>query len=174
MNYDDFVGAPVFDKTGDKMGKIADLYYTDDEKRPIWATVKSGLFGLKKHFVPLTDIDKSEDGFTLRNVTKDMVQNAPSVDDDDETSEADDARLRNYYKYNDEAMNGREEEDVEAMPNVELSEKAEEQKQEDEARREEIENEMDSRSAATEPRLLRKYIVTTKTTRWDAIPDDEY
>ena len=156
MNYDNYVDAPVFDQNGDKIGNISHLYYTVDEHVPEWATVRSGLFGMSKHFVPLWDAHETEDGVVINNVTEEMVKNAPSVEDEDETSDEDDARLRNYYKYNDEAINGRQSDPSEAepMPNVEMSERH----QGDETDQDGFDQEQTS-AAAPERRLLHRYIV---------------
>lgn len=107
MDFNDYEGAPVFDKDNNKIGSIADMYYTEDENRPVWATVKSGLFGMKKHFVPLEGATLTEEGVTLPNVTEDMVKNAPGIENDDEITDEDDSRLSNYYRYQDESANGR-------------------------------------------------------------------
>ena len=124
MNYDDYIDAPVFDKNGCKIGSVDAFYYTDDATKPVWATVKSGLFGLSKHFIPLDDVTADDDGLTLQTVTGDVVKNAPSIEGDDETTDEDDARLRNYYHYENQRENGVDsvDHDAEPMPNVALSE----------------------------------------------------
>ena len=70
MNYDNYVDAPVFDQNGDKIGNISHLYYTVDEHVPEWATVRSGLFGMSKHFVPLWDSHETEDGVVIKMSSK--------------------------------------------------------------------------------------------------------
>lgn len=174
MNYDDYVDAPVFDQNGEKVGTIADLYYTTDENKPEWATVKSGLFGMSKHFVPLWDTSEDDDGITLNNVTHEMVKNAPSIDDDEETSDEDDARLRNYYKYNSEALNGHEANpaDSEPMPNVALSEEHEQETGET-GDDKYMQPDMTGLSAAdeyahTERRVLHRYVVREGSKKWAA------
>lgn len=161
MNYENYIDAPVFDQNGEKMGTIADLFYTDNEHQPVWATVKSGLFGMQRHFVPLDDAEETEDGVTIHNVTHEMVKNAPSIDDDDETSDEDDARLRNYYKYNNEAMNGRESDlsDVEPMPNVDIADRHESDTSDSNTQQD---------TGNTERRLLHRYIVQEGDRKWKA------
>lgn len=124
MNYDDYIDAPVYDKDNNKIGSVAAFYYTEDKHTPVWATVKSGLFGLKKHFIPLNDATTTDEGIKLTTLTEDIVKNAPSIEDDDETSDTDDALLRNYYHYETQRENGVDsvEHDSEPMPNVALSE----------------------------------------------------
>lgn len=170
-NYDDFVGAPVYDRNGEKIGTIADLYYTVDSNRPEWATVKSGFFGLSKHFVPLTDTREDEDGITINNVTHEMVKNAPSIEGDDETTDEDDARLRNYYKYNDQAMTGEvpDLDNVEPMPNVEMSERNQGDDDVDMTPRDTAVGSMHDAmgNAETERHVLRRYVAKQSGKQWD-------
>lgn len=96
MNYDNYQDAPVFDKDGDKIGTIADMYYTDNQDQPVWATIKSGLFGIRKHFIPLTDVLETTEGLVLHTVDEATVKGAPSIENDDELTEDDAMRLANY------------------------------------------------------------------------------
>lgn len=151
MNYDDYVDAPVFDKVGNKVGSVDAFYYTDDETKPVWATVKSGLFGLSKHFIPLDDVTADENGLTLQTVTEDVVKHAPAIEDDDATSDEDDARLRNYYHYETQRENGVDsvDHDTEPMPNVGMSENYQPDKS----------NADTQESTTTTPRSLHRYVV---------------
>lgn len=122
MNYDNYHDAPVFDREGDKVGTIAEMYYTDQSDQPVWATIKSGLFGVRKHFIPLTDAIETKDGIVLPDIDEAMIKDAPSIEHEDELSDDDAVRLSNYYRYQDEKENGREydTEASEPMPHVEF------------------------------------------------------
>lgn len=92
----DFRGRTLLDQAGEKIGKIDQLYYDEQGGQPEWATVNTGLFGTKSHFVPLAGA--SPDGEDLRvNVTKDQVKDAPSVDPDGQLSEQEESRLFEHY-----------------------------------------------------------------------------
>ncbi len=80
----------------EKIGTITDIYVDDETDRPEWARVKSGLFGSKSHFVPLAGASPHGEHVHVQ-VTKDQVNDAPSVEGDEELSEADEARLFDYY-----------------------------------------------------------------------------
>ena len=47
------VGATAYDRDGDKIGKIGQVYYDDETGQPTWVTVNTGLFGTNETFVPL-------------------------------------------------------------------------------------------------------------------------
>lgn len=92
----DFRGRTLLDQAGEKIGKIDQLYHDDQGGQPEWATVNTGLFGTKSHFVPLAGA--SPDGEDVRvNVTKEQVKDAPSVDPDGQLSEQEESRLFEYY-----------------------------------------------------------------------------
>ncbi len=92
----DFRGRTVLDREGEKIGKIDELYFDDDGGQPEWALVNTGLFGTKKTFVPIKGA--SPTGEDLRvDVTKAQVKDAPSIDADEELSEAEERRLFEHY-----------------------------------------------------------------------------
>lgn len=92
----DFQGRTLIDRDGEKIGKIDQLYYDDQAGRPEWATVHTGLFGTKSHFVPLAGA--SPEGEQVRvNVTSQQVKDAPSVDPDGELSQQEESRLFEHY-----------------------------------------------------------------------------
>ena len=51
--YDGWIGRDAYDADGDKVGEITDIYYDDATGRPEWVAVKTGLFGMKRTFVPI-------------------------------------------------------------------------------------------------------------------------
>ena len=51
--YDGWIGRDAYDANGDKVGEITDIYYDDVTGRPEWVAVKTGLFGMKRTFVPI-------------------------------------------------------------------------------------------------------------------------
>ncbi|MBV9049979.1 MAG: PRC and DUF2382 domain-containing protein, partial [Solirubrobacterales bacterium] len=92
----EFRGRTLVDRTGENIGKIDQLYYDDQGGQPEWATVNTGLFGTKSHFVPLAGA--SQQGEQVRvEVTKEQVKGAPSIDPDGELSEQEELRLFEHY-----------------------------------------------------------------------------
>ena len=89
-------GRTIVGGDGEKIGEISDIYEDPQTGKPEWATVNTGLFGMKSHFVPLAGA--TPDGENVRaQVIKDQVKDAPSVDSDGELSEQEETRLFEHY-----------------------------------------------------------------------------
>ena len=89
-------GRTVIGKDGEKIGTVKDVYTDYQTGKPEWATVSSGLFGMKSHFVPLTNASPTRGDIQVP-VTTDQVKNAPAVDANGETSEREEQRLFEHY-----------------------------------------------------------------------------
>ncbi len=90
-------GRTIVGSDGEKIGKVSEIYLDGNTDKPEWATVNTGLFGMKSHFVPLAGA--SPQGEEVRvNVTKDQVKDAPSLDPDGELSEQEEQQLFQHYK----------------------------------------------------------------------------
>ena len=89
-------GRTVLDQDREKIGTVKDVYADYQSGKPEWATVSSGLFGMKSHFVPLADA--SPTGGDIRvPVSKDQVQSAPGVDPEGELSDSEERLLFEHY-----------------------------------------------------------------------------
>lgn len=55
----EYEGRTLVDRDGEKVGKIDEVYTDREGGQPEWALVHTGLFGTKKHFVPLADASPS-------------------------------------------------------------------------------------------------------------------
>ena len=89
-------GQNLTDSSGDKIGKIEEIYLDQETGEPEWALVHTGLFGSKKSFVPIRDA--SDAGGEIRSAfTKDQVSDAPKVDADGELSQSEEADLYAHY-----------------------------------------------------------------------------
>ncbi|MEV0054082.1 PRC-barrel domain-containing protein [Saccharopolyspora shandongensis] len=75
----DLIGTPVFDRNGDRVGRVGNVYVDDVTHQPEWVTVRIGVFGVKETFVPLAGATTEENRLDLR-VSKDRVRNAPRVE----------------------------------------------------------------------------------------------
>ena len=92
----DWRGRELIDAHGEKVGTVAEIYEDGQSGKPEWALVKGGLFGSKKHFVPLAGA--SPDGESVRvTVTKDQVSGAPAVEADQELSQSQERELFENY-----------------------------------------------------------------------------
>src|SRR5215210_6256096 len=89
-------GQDLYDASGDKIGKIDEIYLDADTGAPEWALVNTGMFGTKSTFVPLRDA--TDDGGNVRvPYEKAQVKDAPKVDPDGELSQQQEAELYRHY-----------------------------------------------------------------------------
>lgn len=89
-------GRTIVGRDGEKIGKVSEIYFDGATDKPEWATVSSGLFGTKSHFVPLADASPTGEDIRVQ-VSKEQVKDAPSVDPDGELSEQEEQRLFDHY-----------------------------------------------------------------------------
>ncbi len=86
----------LVDSAGEKVGTVDDVYVDQETKKPEWVLVKTGLFGLRTTFVPMSVLQT--EGDTLRApYGKDQITGAPNVGDEDHPSPEDEARLFEHY-----------------------------------------------------------------------------
>ncbi len=102
-----FEGRTLIDRDGEKIGKIDEIYTDHEGGGPEWALVHTGLFGTKKHFVPLAGATPSGEDVRA-NVRKDAVKDAPAIDAGEDLSEADERTLYTHYgvSYSDDERGG--------------------------------------------------------------------
>ncbi|WP_344878650.1 PRC and DUF2382 domain-containing protein [Allokutzneria multivorans] len=90
-------GDEVFDRHGEKIGKVGQVYMDDQTGQPVWVTVRTGLFGMKESFVPLNQAHVNGDAVHV-HVSKDQVKDAPRMDaDGGHMSRAEEQQLYRYY-----------------------------------------------------------------------------
>jgi hypothetical protein len=94
---DQFVGATVYDTSGDKIGTIRQLYLHGVSRQPRWVTVGTGLFGLKKSLVPLAGANYNGRDAVRVAVSKDAVKHAPRIATGDQIASEEEARLMRHY-----------------------------------------------------------------------------
>ena len=89
-------GMKVVDRNGAKVGSLEDVYFDQQTDRPEWATIKTGIFGSRLSFVPLTGA--SSDGETVRVAyDKAQIKDAPNIDVEEELSPDEEDRLYRHY-----------------------------------------------------------------------------
>ena len=88
-------GAPVYDRDGDKIGKVEEIFYDEGTSRPEGIGIGTGLLGTKRVLVPVAGASASDEGFTVP-YGKDQVKHAPDIDSD-EISEDTEQELYTYY-----------------------------------------------------------------------------
>jgi uncharacterized protein (TIGR02271 family) len=81
---------------GEKIGKIDHLYLDRQTGEPTFAAVKTGLFGSSDSLVPVEGASLTGDDVRLSH-DKAKIKDAPNVEADGELSEAEEAKLYEYY-----------------------------------------------------------------------------
>lgn len=92
----DLIDSTVMDNSGSKIGKVGTVYLADDTHQPEWVTVKTGMFGQKESFVPLSGADMANDGLHVQ-VDKDQVSDAPRIDAEGHLSQEESVQLYKHY-----------------------------------------------------------------------------
>ena len=78
----DVIGGTLVDSSGDKIGKIGQVYMDDQTGQPEWATVKTGMFGANESFVPLAEATLADSEVRVP-YAKNQIHDAPVVDAND-------------------------------------------------------------------------------------------
>jgi uncharacterized protein (TIGR02271 family) len=89
-------GRTLYDRDGDKIGTIEDVYLDRNSGDPEWVAVKTGLFGSNVSFVPIRDASAEGDDVRVSH-EKDLVKDAPNVEADGQLSPEEERRLYQHY-----------------------------------------------------------------------------
>jgi uncharacterized protein (TIGR02271 family) len=89
-------GSTLYDRDGDKIGKIDEIYEDAHSGRPEWALVNTGLFGTKSTFVPIGEASREGDDIRVP-YEKAQVKDAPRIDPDGTLSTDEEQTLYSHY-----------------------------------------------------------------------------
>jgi hypothetical protein len=89
-------GGEVRTSSGDKVGKVGQVYLDDQSGQPSWVTVRTGLFGTQESFVPLSSADLVGQDVVVP-YDKETIKGAPRVDADATLSPQEEKQLYSYY-----------------------------------------------------------------------------
>ncbi len=93
---ENLIGLTAVDPQGDKVGKVGQVYLDDATGQPVWVTVKTGMLGTRQSFAPLYGGAVRDDELVLA-VSKQLVKDAPSVEDDGHLQETEIDALYQHY-----------------------------------------------------------------------------
>ncbi len=79
-----------------KLGTIEDIYLDEETGKPEWVALKTGMFGGKLSFAPLSQSRQDGDTIVLP-YEKDQIKNAPRVEADGALSQEEEAELYRHY-----------------------------------------------------------------------------
>lgn len=88
--------AKVVDPSGDKVGTVKQVYVDNNNDRPLFASVSTGLFGASESFVPLENATFTGDELRVA-YPKDQIKDAPRIAANGELSEAEQEGIFEYY-----------------------------------------------------------------------------
>jgi uncharacterized protein (TIGR02271 family) len=92
----EFRGTDLYDNSGDKLGKIEEIYLDAETNEPEWALIHTGLFGTKRTFVPIGQATES-DGSLSVSFDKGTVKDAPQVEANGQLSQQEESALYSHY-----------------------------------------------------------------------------
>jgi uncharacterized protein (TIGR02271 family) len=92
----EFRGQDLCDTSGDKLGKIEEIYLDAETNEPEWALIHTGLFGTKRTFVPIGQATESDGNLTV-SFDKATVKDAPQVEANGQLSQQEEAHLYRHY-----------------------------------------------------------------------------
>lgn len=95
-SYEDWIGLDAYDRTGDKIGKIDNVFLDTDTGRPEWFAIKTGLFGMNSSLAPIVGSQVTNDGIRV-DADKDTVKDAPHVGEGGELDANEEMRLYGHY-----------------------------------------------------------------------------
>ena len=94
---DRLAGYEVYDRNGEKIGKVDDLF-VDESDQPEYIGVKMGLLGTSSTLIPMDIITVDESaGRLVTSADKDTAKNGPSFDDDREITPEFESEVYSYY-----------------------------------------------------------------------------
>ncbi len=94
---DRFAGYEVYDPSGEKIGKVDDLF-VDENDQPEYIGVKMGFLGTSSTLIPVGIITIDSDrGFIEVSQPKSVVKDGPAFDDDREVTPEYEEQVRSYY-----------------------------------------------------------------------------
>src|ERR687883_1980269 len=95
---DQYAGYEVYDRNGEKIGKVDDLF-VDESERPEYIGVKKGFFGLEgTSLIPWELARADKEGHRIEvSVEKARVKEGPSFNDDKDISAEYEERVRSHY-----------------------------------------------------------------------------
>jgi len=96
QQWNNLIGLTAIDSDGDKIGKVGQVYLDDAAGKPEWVTVSTGMFGSRESFAPLYQASVRDDRLVLA-VPKQLVKDAPNIDDDGHLADTEVAALYQHY-----------------------------------------------------------------------------
>lgn len=95
-NIEGWEGQQVVDSEGEKLGKLDEVLLDVNSGEPMFGSISSGLFGRKRHVVPLEGATVTRDAVRIA-YGKDTIKDAPEAADDGEMTGAHEREALAHY-----------------------------------------------------------------------------
>jgi len=93
-------GKDIYDRDGERIGKLEDVYFDIETDQAQFGTVKEGFIDKHLTFVPLTAVTVGPDSIQV-DVTKQQVKDAPNMEHEGELlTQEDESLLYHHYQLN--------------------------------------------------------------------------
>ena len=99
-NLKDLFAATAYDKDGDKLGAVKEIFVDDETGQPAFAEVGHGLFGMSSSLVLMRGHRFSGEDLQLA-FSKDRIKDAPDVGTDEHLTREDQQRVWDHYQLSD-------------------------------------------------------------------------
>ena len=102
VDFGEWHGKDLLDPSGERIGKLEDVYFDIETDQPQFGTVKEGSLFVKQHltFVPLVDVTIGPDYLQVA-VSRDQVKDAPNIEvEGGELTQTDESALYHHYRLN--------------------------------------------------------------------------
>lgn len=94
----DLTGQTVYDPSGQKIGKLSQIWHDETTGQPEWTTIQTGMFGNHESFLPMDALQKQSQGQLQTPHSKEQVRQAPHIDPSGERLDAaEEDRLYSHY-----------------------------------------------------------------------------
>lgn len=95
-NIRDLFNTTAYDRAGDKLGDVQEVFVDDNSGQPTFVEVKHGLFGMSSSLVPLRGHKLQGSDLQLA-FSKDRIKDAPSIDADQGLTPEEQNRIFEHY-----------------------------------------------------------------------------
>ena len=99
-NIKDLFNATAYDRNGDKLGAVKEVFVDDNSGQPTFVEVGHGLFGMSSSLVPMRGHRLSGDQLQLA-FDKDRIKDAPNLDADNHLTPEDQRNIYGHYQLTD-------------------------------------------------------------------------
>ena len=103
LRWAEWKGFNAYDRNGQKVGSIDEIYADEETGQPSWFAIRTGLFGMRQTFVPIPGAT-TDCGWCCCRVDKDQIKAAPNIDPEGRLTHDEERQLWEHYGLTYEAV----------------------------------------------------------------------